>query len=130
LISFPIMFTTAAILHANNIRDLPADRVANKRTLAVLFGRETARKEFAFLLIASYVSHLGLVIIGWMPPTTLISFITLPIAYRLFTIFNTETDPKILHPAQGNTAKLHGQIGLLIVVGWAIWLIGRTFIGA
>ncbi|MEL7436600.1 MAG: 1,4-dihydroxy-2-naphthoate octaprenyltransferase [Chloroflexota bacterium] len=130
LISFPIMFTTAAILHANNIRDLPADRVANKRTLAVLFGRETARKEFAFLLIASYVSHLALVIVGWIPPTTLISFITLPIAYRLFTIFNTETDPKILHPAQGNTAKLHGQIGLLIVVGWAIWLIGRTFIGA
>ena len=40
LISFPIMFTTAAILHANNIRDLEADRAANKRTLAVIFGRE------------------------------------------------------------------------------------------
>lgn len=128
LISFPIMFTTAAILHANNLRDLPADRAANKRTLAVLFGRDIARKEFALLLIASYLSHGLLVLVGWMPPTTLISFITLPIAYRLYTIFNTETDPQILHPAQGNTAKLHGQIGLLIVIGWAIWILGRTYL--
>lgn len=122
-ISFPIMFTTAAILHANNIRDLEADRAANKRTLAVMFGREIARKEFVFLLAACYISQLILVIIGWMPITTLISFLMIPKTLELIRIFTTETEPKILHPAQGNTAKLHGQIGLLIVIGWVIWLL-------
>lgn len=126
LISFPIMFTTAAILHANNIRDLEADRAANKRTLAVLFGRKIARIEYIVLLAACYLSQVILVIIGWMPPTTLITLLTIPIALRLINIFNTETEVSILHPAQGNTAKLHGQIGLLMVIGWAVWLIFFT----
>lgn len=128
-ISFPVMFTTAAILHANNIRDLEADRVANKRTLAVLFGREVARKEYALLLGAAYVSQIILVVTGLMPPTTLIILVTLPIARNLFTIFNTETDVQTLHKAQGGTAKLHGRIGLLLVIGWLIWLLIQALIG-
>jgi 1,4-dihydroxy-2-naphthoate polyprenyltransferase len=128
LLSFPIMFTTAAILHANNIRDLEADKAANKRTLAVTFGRDIARLEYKALLAACYISQIILVLIAWMPPTTLLSLLLIPIALKLIRIFDSETDVAILHPAQGNTAKLHGQIGLMIVVGWAIWLIGRTFI--
>jgi 1,4-dihydroxy-2-naphthoate octaprenyltransferase len=126
LLSFPIMFTTAAILHANNIRDLEADRAANKRTLAVRFGRDIARIEYKALLAACYISQIILVIIGWMPPTTLLSLLLIPLVLKLIRIFDTETDVSILHPAQGNTAKLHGQIGLMIVVGWAIWLIAQN----
>lgn len=128
LIAFPIMFTTAAILHANNIRDLDADRAANKRTLAVIFGRAVARKEYALLWIACYVSHVLLVGIGWMPITTLLVGLTIPQALRLTRIFNQETDPAILHRAQGATAKLHGLIGLLTVIGWAVALIGAQFV--
>jgi 1,4-dihydroxy-2-naphthoate octaprenyltransferase len=126
LIAFPIMFTTAAILHANNIRDLEADRAANKHTLAVMFGRKIARIEFMILLASCYLSQVILVIIGWIPLTTLITLLTIPITLRLIKIFNTETDVTILHPAQGDTAKLHGQIGLLMVIGWAMWLIFFT----
>lgn len=129
LISFPIMFTTAAILHANNIRDLEADRAANKRTLAVIFGREIARKEYILLLAACYISQILLVIAGLMPITTLLTLLMIPKTLELIRIFNTETDPKLLHPAQGNTAKLHGQIGLLMVLGWIIWLVGQSFLG-
>lgn len=129
LLSFPIMFTTAAILHANNIRDLEADRAANKRTLAVLFGRDIARKEYIALLAACYISQFLLIALGWMPVTTLLTLLMIPQTLKLIKIFNTEIDPKILHPAQGNTAKLHGQIGLLMVVGWIIWLSIQPFIG-
>jgi 1,4-dihydroxy-2-naphthoate octaprenyltransferase len=129
LLSVPIMLTTAAILHANNIRDLEADRVANKRTLAVMFGREIARKEYAGLLYACYLSQVILVLIGWMPPTTLITFLTIPITRRLIHTFNTETTTEPLHKAQGETAKLHGQIGLLMVLGWIIWLVGTALMG-
>ncbi len=128
LISFPIMFTTAAILHANNIRDLEADRAANKRTLAVQFGRDIARKEYVGLLAAAYLSQFILILIGWMPVTTLLTLLMIPTTRNLIHIFNTETDPKILHPAQGNTAKLHGIFGLLMVIGWAIWVAITPFL--
>ena len=126
LISLPITFTVAAILHANNIRDIDADRVVNKRTLAVMLGREAARKEYALLIGAAYVSLVLLVIAGVMPPTVLLGLLTLPVAYDLVKIFNTETDPALLHPAQGRTAKLHGQFGLLICIGWLAWLAGAA----
>ena len=129
LISFPVMFMTAAILHANNIRDIDADRAVNKRTLAVRFGIKIARLEYIFLIAATYISQLLLVLVGWMPLTTLLSFITLPVARRLIHVFNTETETQKLHAAQGGTAKLHGQLGLLTVIGWAIWLIGQQLAG-
>lgn len=123
LLAFPVMFTTAAILHANNIRDIDADRAANKRTLAVRFGIEIARLEFKVLLIAAYVSQLLLILVGWMPITTLLTVLLLPQVRRLMRIFDTETDVQALHAAQGGTAKLHGQFGLLQAVGWLIWLL-------
>lgn len=127
--SFPIMFTTALILHANNIRDIEADRAANKRTLAVIFGLDTARLEYKVLLAVCYLSQLVLVAIFWMPITTVITAITIPEGLRLAKVFDTETDVQKLHAAQGQTAKLHGRIGLLIVLGWAIWLIGVRLLG-
>lgn len=123
LISFPIMFSTAAILHANNLRDLEADKSVNKRTLAVIFGRRIARVEYQVLWIASYASHLVLVLAAYLPLATLIALLTVPQAMRLVQIFNQETDPLILHPAQGATAQLHGKYGLLIVLAWAASLL-------
>lgn len=123
LASLPISFTVAAILHANNMRDLEADKAVNKRTLAVLLGREGGKVEYTVLMLGAYVFLVGLVIGRVMPPTVLIALITLPEAWRLIGVFRTETDPAKLHPAQGQTAKLHGQFGILIVAGWLIWLV-------
>lgn len=130
LISFPVMFTTAAILHANNIRDIDADRAASKRTLAVIFGIRIARIEYKVLLIAAYISQIVLVLVGLMPVATLISFLTIPEARRLAGVFDTETDALKLHIAQGQTARLHGRLGLLIVLGWLAWLLIRVLTGA
>ena len=113
LISFPIMFTTAAILHANNIRDIEADRAVNKRTLAAMFGLRIARIEYIVLLAACYISQIVLVLLQLVPPTTLLMLVSIPLAQRLVKIFNTETDTQTLHIAQGQTARLHGLIGLL-----------------
>lgn len=123
LLAFPVMWMTAAILHANNLRDLEADKAANKRTLAVRFGRQTARLEYRVLVGLTHVSQIVLVLLGWMPPTTLITLITLPEALRLVRVFDTETAVEKLHPAQGQTARLHGRIGLLLGLGWLAWLL-------
>ncbi len=123
LISLPVAFMVSAILHANNIRDMEADRAVNKRTLAVIFGRRFARAEFVFLVVGAYVSQAIVVAAGLMPPLTLLTLITLPEARRLIHIFNTSTAVPLMHQAQGRSAKLHGQVGLLMVVGWSLSLV-------
>ncbi len=121
-VSIPVALMVAAILHANNLRDMDADRSVNKRTLAVMLGRRGARIEYALLVYGAYVALLALVIAGFVPVTALAAFFTLPQAYALVNIFNTQTDPLVLHPAQGRTAQLHGRFGLLMVLGWLVGL--------
>ena len=123
LISLPVALMVAAILHANNLRDLEADRAVNKRTLAVLLGRGAARVEYMLLVGGAYVALGGLVVFGAVPVATLVAALTLPEARTLIHIFNTETDAATLHPAQGRTARLHGRFGLLLVAGWLLWLL-------
>ena len=122
-ISLPIALTVAAILHANNIRDMEADRAVNKRTLALIFGIRFARAEYRLLILGAYVAQAALVAGGLLPPHTLLTLITLPRALRLIQVINTADDVAPLHQAQGQTAKLHGQIGLLLVLGWALSLL-------
>ena len=123
LISLPIAFMVAAILHANNIRDMEADRAVNKRTLAVIFGIGFARAEFVFLVMGAYVAQLLVIAVGQLPAATLLSLLTLPESLRLIKIFNTSRAVPLMHQAQGRTAKLHGQFGLLLVVGWALSIV-------
>lgn len=120
LISLPIALMVAAILHANNIRDMDADRAVGKRTLAVIFGIRFARIEYAGLVIGAYAAQIVLVIAGLMPLPSLLTLLALPEARRLIRIFNTSRAVPLMHEAQGRTAKLHGQFGLLMVVGWAL----------
>ena len=123
LISLPIAFMVAAILHANNIRDMDADRAVNKRTLAVMFGIRAARAEYAFLVLGAYASLAAIVMAGLLPPSTLLSLVTLPRAMSLIRVIYTSGDVALLHKAQGMTARLHGQFGLLMALGWALAVI-------
>jgi len=122
LISTPIAFMVAAILHANNIRDMDADRAVKKRTLAVIFGIRFARAEYIFLVLGAYVAQALVMVAGLLPPATFLTLITLPETIRLIRIFNTSRAVPLLHQAQGRTAKLHGQFGLLLVLGWVFTL--------
>lgn len=118
LISLPVAFMVAAILHANNIRDIDADRAVNKRTLAVLLGLQAARYEYALLVYGAYALLILLILAGYIPVPALAALLTLPEAGRLVRIIFTSREVALLHQAQGRTAKLHGQFGLLIVLGW------------
>jgi 1,4-dihydroxy-2-naphthoate octaprenyltransferase len=123
LVGIPIGFMVAAILHANNVRDIDADRAVNKRTLAVILGLKVARVEYLILVGGAYVMVLLMILFGVMPVTTLLVVVTLPEAYRLIQIIFTSGDNALLHQAQGRTARLHGQFGLWLVIGWLLWLV-------
>jgi 1,4-dihydroxy-2-naphthoate octaprenyltransferase len=126
--ALPLGFMVAAIMHANNVRDLDADRAVNKRTLAVKLGRHNARIEYLVLVAGAYLSVGLLVLLGVMPVTTLLVLLTVPEARRLVDIIRTSEEVPMLHQAMGRTAKLHGRFGLWLVVGWVVWLLLDTFI--
>lgn len=123
LAGLPIGFMVAAILHANNIRDMDADRAVNKRTLAVIFGLRVARAEYILLVAGSYVMVAVMVIAGVTPWPTLIVLVTAPESYRLIRIFTTSTDTALLHQGQGRTARLHGRFGLWLMIGWLVTVV-------
>ncbi|MBZ0297839.1 MAG: 1,4-dihydroxy-2-naphthoate octaprenyltransferase [Anaerolineae bacterium] len=126
--SLPVAFMVAAILHANNIRDIDADRAINKRTLVVMMGLQFARAEYAFLVFGTYVLAVLLVILGVYPWLTLLALLTLPEANRLVRIVYEQEDVTLLHQAQGRTARLHGRFGLLLVAGWLLALLLQALV--
>lgn len=121
--AFPLGFMVAAIMHANNVRDLDADRAVNKLTLAVRLGRANARIEYIVLVAGAYATVLLLVVLDVMPITTLLVLLTIPEARRLVAIIRESEEVPLLHQAMGRTAKLHGRFGWWLVVGWALWLL-------
>jgi 1,4-dihydroxy-2-naphthoate octaprenyltransferase len=128
-VGIPVGLMVAAILHANNIRDMDADRAVGKRTLALRLGLRGARIEYALLVGGAYVAVAVLVVFGVMPPGTLLCALTVPEAVRLVRLVNAETEPARLHVAQGRTARLHGRFGFWLVLGWLAWLALEAVVG-
>ncbi len=120
LAGVPLGFTVAAILHANNMRDIEADRAVNKRTLAVRFGLKGAFIEFNILIYGAYVASAALIIAGAMPLPTLLVFVTLWEAVWLVRVTTRSKDAQALHRAQGRTARLHWWLGLVLAAGWLV----------
>ncbi len=118
LASLPVGFLVAAILHANNLRDLDIDQQFGKRTLATLLGRNGANVEFYVLIGATYVSLAVTAVAGIAPILTLITLITLPTAVGLMRIVAVESQPQNLQPVLRQTARLHLQFGFLFIAGW------------
>ena len=118
LASLPIGALATAILVVNNVRDVETDRVAGKRTLAVLFGRNAARTEYVALLLLAYGVPFLLWQSGTRPLWVFLPLLTLPEALKLTRTVTTQTGP-ILNQALGGTAQLLALYGLLFAVGLA-----------
>ena len=68
-----------AILVANNLRDVPTDRVVGKRTLAVVLGEPRTRTSYLVLVLVPYVVALALTAVT---PWTLLALASVPLAAR------------------------------------------------
>lgn len=118
--SLPIAFLVAAILHANNLRDLEADREGGKLTLAVRFGRGFARGEYLLLTLGGHMAALILVALGETPIGTLLVLLTLPETLRLCRVALTTEEVPRLHLVLVHTARLHKWFGVAFVGGWLL----------
>jgi 1,4-dihydroxy-2-naphthoate octaprenyltransferase len=117
LAALPIGGLVAAILLANNIRDLISDRRGGRRTLPVVFGREVAILVYRALLLEAYLAVAVLIAFGVVPPECALVFPSVFAALRLWRDVASYSTPSRLDPVVKRTAGLHLVFGLLYSVG-------------
>jgi 1,4-dihydroxy-2-naphthoate octaprenyltransferase len=112
--SLVVGLLACAILLANNLRDIPTDRDAGKRTLAVRVGATTTRRLFVACYAGSFAS---VVIIGISQPWALLGLLAVPLAVAPVRTMLTRSDPPSLIAALVATSKVEVIVAVLVSVG-------------
>jgi 1,4-dihydroxy-2-naphthoate octaprenyltransferase len=102
LYAVPVSLLVDAILHANNLRDAPDDRMAHVRTLATLLSPKAGLILQQVLLFGPIVFVGVSVLLGFLPLWSLLTFLSLPL---LLTAYKTGSVP--------GTAQTHLIFGVL-----------------
>ncbi len=121
-ISLPIGFLVAAILHANDFRDIEDDSRAGIATASSAGGRKVAAIEYYLLLAGAYVSVIIMVALRILPAWSLLVMLTAPIALKLVRIIRPDIDAKnpALTMIDVQTAQFHFLFGLLLAASLVI----------
>jgi 1,4-dihydroxy-2-naphthoate octaprenyltransferase len=127
-----------AILVVNNLRDIPTDEAAGKRTLAVVLGERRTKAEYGVLLGVAYLVPVLLGFAGFVtwsldgpagelpaglalaPLAVLAPLLTLPMARPLLRTVATFGERRELNLVLKGTARLSLWFGLLFAIGLAV----------
>jgi 1,4-dihydroxy-2-naphthoate octaprenyltransferase len=106
-----------AILVVNNLRDVPTDAIAGKRTLAVRIGEARTRQ----LFVAAIALGLALAVIGEPVAARsawpLLALLALPLAREPIAAVRGGGVGRALIPALGGTGKLELAVAVLLAAG-------------
>lgn len=124
--SLPVGCLVAAILAANNMRDIQHDRDAQVRTIASLLGHDRARLEYYGLVGGAYVAVLGMIAGGLVGAWGLLVLVTVPLAVRNVRRLarSLPLQPQTIATLDVQTAQLHLAFGLLFALSI---LLGAVF---
>ncbi len=114
--SLPVGWLIVDILVVNNLRDINADRAANKRTMAVRLGERGARTQYIALLVASYLILPVLAVFDVLPWTSLLTWLSLPLGWRTWQIVRNQAG-RPLNAALAGTGQTALLYSLLFFVG-------------
>lgn len=103
----------AAILMANNIRDIETDARAGKRTLAVVLGPTRSLRLYTALLLAPFALIAVGAALGWIPALTGFAVLLMPLVRPLVRRIASR-DPARLIAALGGTARLQLLVALFL----------------
>jgi 1,4-dihydroxy-2-naphthoate polyprenyltransferase len=117
LAALPIGGPVAAILLANNIRDMGSDRRGGRRTLPIVLGREVGVLIYRLLLLEAYLAAAALMAFRVVPLECALVFLSVSAALRLWRDIAVTTTPERLDPVVKRTAGLHLAFGLLYTAG-------------
>jgi 1,4-dihydroxy-2-naphthoate octaprenyltransferase len=112
--SLVVGLLACAILLVNNLRDIPTDTVAGKRTVAVRVGASATRRLFVACYVGSFAS---VVAIGVTQPLALLGLVALPLAVSPVRVVLTRSDPPSLVGVLVATSRLELVVAVLVGVG-------------
>lgn len=111
----PGMIITA-ILVVNNLRDLENDRKAGKHTMAVRLGERGTKIQYIVCMVIAYLVLLPVAWVGLIPWTTLLAWLSLPLAMQATKVVLTQTG-RPLNLALAKTGQTALVFSLLFWVG-------------
>ncbi|MET1127836.1 MAG: UbiA family prenyltransferase [Thermoproteota archaeon] len=114
--SVPLGLLVAAVLLANNIRDLEDDRMAGAYTLAVRIGRRPAIRLYQSMILAPHIIVAALYAAKLVPLASLAALASLPLAASLARLMSREVPVD----ADPRTAKLVVAFGVPYILGTLI----------
>jgi 1,4-dihydroxy-2-naphthoate polyprenyltransferase len=115
----PVGALTTAILVVNNLRDIPTDAAAGKRTLAVILGAHATTIEYAALVMVAFAVPVLLALVGFGLPVVL-PLAVIPLAWPLWRTVWTFAEPRQLNPVLKGTARLTLVFSLFFAAGLAV----------
>ncbi len=104
------------ILVVNNLRDLPTDQVAGKRTVAVRFGRGFVLAEYVAMVAIALLTPVALLVRGLAGPPVLLPLLVTPLLGALVRQVFTRKG-RALNPVLGGSAGALMAYGILLSIG-------------
>ncbi len=115
--SVPVGLLATSLLVVNNLRDIPGDTVAGKRTLAVVAGDQRTRLLYAVCVLLPFAVAVA---IAPVRPLALIALAAVPLAVPpIRLVRGGAMGPKLI-AALGQTGRLQLAFGALLTIGLAI----------
>lgn len=122
----PVAILVMLILYANEVPDRFADAKAGKRTLVVRMPPAAVIQGYVAAVAVAYLVVIAGVVVGVLPWLTLISLLTIPLAYQTWQGLRAHYDsPYQLMPYLGKNVNLHLSTGLLLVTGVLLGILVR-----
>jgi 1,4-dihydroxy-2-naphthoate octaprenyltransferase len=116
VLSVPIGLLVTNILVVNNLRDLPTDRAAGKRTLAVRIGDRATRLQYALFTALAFVVPVALALTDASRRWLLLPLVTLPLAAALVRRVLGGRAGRELNGILKRTGQLLLLFGLLLAI--------------
>ena len=127
VLSIPVGFLVAAILHGNEWRDISEDARAGIKTLSIRYGRAAAHVVYVSLILGAYIVLALAVMLKVLPVGALLAMLSLPLLVRI--IRNAELgaggQQRAIAMIDLQTAQLHAVFGVLLVMGLVASYLGR-----
>ena len=120
LASFAMGALACAILVLNNLRDLPSDEVAGKKTLAVVIGDKSTRDLYKWLMFFALVISVALALFSFY---YLFALVSLPLVSKSVRAVSAGAHGGELISLLAKTGRI--QIIYSIALSFAAWLVAR-----
>lgn len=119
LISLPVGFLVAAIVQANNLRDIADDTTAGIVTISNTVGQSLAAVEYYVMVVCAYLSVVLMIAFGILPLWTLIVAISAIPASKIVNIIRSAGGRHTSELAliDQMAAQVHLLFGVLLMIG-------------